>query len=398
MLKGKTILLGVTGGIAAYKAVELLRLYVKAGASVHVIMTRSACEFVAPLTFQTLSGHPVHTELFDLLQEMEIGHIALADRADLVVVAPATANVVGKVASGIADDLLTTTLMATKAPVLLVPAMNVNMYENPIYRENEEKLRQHGYHVLEPVSGFLACGWEGKGKLPEPVVIFEESLRLLAPQDLAGETLLVTAGPTREEIDPVRFISNHSSGKMGYAVARAARQRGGRVILISGPVALEPPVGVELVAVESARQMHEAVLAHLPEATVVIKAAAVADYRSASPASAKLKKDKLERLSLELEKNPDILREVGAHKGKRLLVGFAAETDDLLANAERKLKEKNLDLIVANDVTVEGAGFNVDTNIVRFLYRDGTVEELPRLSKHEVAHRLLDRVVVLLKH
>jgi len=397
MLKGKTILLGVTGGIAAYKAVELLRLYVKAGASVHVIMTKSACEFVAPLTFQTLSGHPVHTELFDLLQEMEIGHIALADRADLVVVAPATANIIGKVAAGLADDLLTTTLMATKSPVLFVPAMNVNMYENPLYRQNEARLKAAGYHLLEPASGFLACGWEGKGKLPEPSVIFEETLRLLAPQDLAGETLLVTAGPTREEVDPVRFISNHSSGKMGYAVARAARQRGARVILVSGPVALTSPPGVELVPVESARQMREAVLARLPEATVVIKAAAVADYRPATPAEAKLKKDKLERLNLELEKNPDILREVGACKGTRLLVGFAAETDDLLANAERKLKEKNLDLIVANDVTEEGAGFNVDTNIVRFLYRDGTVEELPRLSKHEVAHRLLDRVVALRK-
>lgn len=397
MLKGKTILLGVTGGIAVYKAVELLRLYVKAGASVHVIMTRNACEFVAPLTFQTLSGHPVHTELFDLLQEMEIGHIALADRADLVVIAPATANVIGKVAAGIADDLLTTTLLATKAPVLFVPAMNVNMYENPLYRQNEARLKAAGYHLLEPASGFLACGWEGKGKLPDPAVIYEETLRLLAPQDLAGETLLVTAGPTREEIDPVRFISNHSSGKMGYAVARAARQRGARVILVSGPVALPPPVGVELVAVESARQMREAVLAHLPEVTVVVKAAAVADYRSTSPAGAKLKKEKLDRLCLELEKNPDILREVGAQKGKRLLVGFAAETDDLLANAERKLKEKNLDLIVANDVTEDGAGFNVDTNIVRFLCRDGTVEELPRLSKDEVAHRLLDRVVDLLK-
>lgn len=395
MLKDKTILLGVSGGIAAYKAVELLRLYVKAGAAVHVIMTKGACEFVTPLTFQTLSGHPVHTELFNLMQEMEIGHIALADRADLVVVAPATANVIGKLAGGIADDLLTTTLMATKAPVLLVPAMNVNMYENPIYRRNEQSLRDCGYHILDPICGFLACGWEGKGKLPNPAVIVEESRRLLAPQDFAGESLLVTAGPTREELDPVRFLSNHSSGKMGYAIARAARLRGAQVVLVSGPTALPVPCGVERVDVVSARDMETAVLGRFAAATVVIKAAAVADYRPAERAGEKIKKNGQGGMVLELEQNPDILRRLGEVKERQLLVGFAAETADLLGNARRKLEEKGLDLIVANDVTMPGAGFDSDTNIVRLLYRDGRMEELPQLDKDEVAWQLIDRIVAL---
>ncbi len=394
MLKDKTIVLGVCGGIAVYKAVELLRLYVKAGATVHVVMTRSAQEFVTPLTFQTLSGNPVHTELFSLYQEREIGHISLADRADLFVVAPATANVVGKVAGGIADDLLTTTLMATRAPVLFVPAMNVNMWENPIYRQNESRLKGVGYHFMEPATGFLACGWEGKGKLPEPAAILEETQRLLMPQDLAGETLLVTAGPTREELDPVRYISNYSSGKMGYAIARAARNRGARVVLVTGPACLEPPCGVETLRVTSACQMREVVLGRAAEATVIVKAAAVADYRPAEPAGQKIKKGAGSELTLRLEKNPDILAELGRIKGERFLVGFAAETTDLLANARTKLQEKNLDLIVANDVTQAGAGFDVDTNIVRLLFRDGTLEELPQLSKDEVAHLLLDRIAV----
>ena len=397
MLKGKTILLGVTGGIAAYKAVELLRLFVKAGAEVFVVMTASAREFVTPLTFQTLSGNPVHTELFNLYQEREIGHISLADRADLVVVAPATANLIGKVANGLADDLLSTALMATKAPVLFVPAMNVNMYENPVYQMNQKKLEGIGYHFLEPATGFLACGWEGKGKMPEPARIFEETLALLTPQDLAGETVLVTAGPTREELDPVRYLSNYSSGKMGYAIARAARRRGARVILVSGPTVLAAPVGIELMSVVSARQMREAVLERLEEATVVIKAAAVADYRPAMRAEQKIKKGLEGSLILPLEKNPDILAELGKLKGNRLLVGFAAETADLLENARKKLTEKNLDLIVANDVSRSDAGFDVDTNAVRLLYRDGSGEELPLLGKDEVADHLLDRISRLLK-
>ena len=396
MLKGKRIVLGVSGGIAVYKAVELLRLYVKAGAEVHVIMTRAAQQFVTPLTFQTLSGNPVHTELFNLYQEREIGHISLADRAELFVVAPATANLIGKVATGIADDLLTTTLMATKAPVLLVPAMNVNMWENPLYRQNQEKLEALGYRFMEPETGLLACGWEGKGKLPDPQSIFAASQQLLVPGDLAGQTVLVTAGPTREELDPVRYLSNYSSGKMGFAVARAAAARGARVLLVAGPTALTPPAGVEYFPVTSARQMRDQVLALADEATVIVKAAAVADYRPAERAGQKIKKGRGEQLTLVLEKNPDILAELGRRKGQRVLVGFAAETADLLANAGKKLQEKNLDLIVANDVTEPGAGFDGDTNIVRLLARDGEVEELPQLSKIEVAHRLLDRIRALL--
>ena len=392
MLKGKKIILGVSGGIAVYKAVELLRLYVKAGANVFVIMTKNAQEFVAPLTFQTLSGNPVHTDLFDLFQEKEIGHISLADRADLFVIAPATANLIGKVASGIADDLLTTTIMATKAPVLFVPAMNVNMWENPLYRQNEEKLKSVGYQVMEPALGMLACGWEGKGKLPDPADIFAETERLLHPRDLAGETVLVTAGPTREEIDPVRYISNYSSGKMGYAIARAAFLRGARVVLISGPTCLAPPCGLEFHRVGSACEMQQTVRQLADEASILIKAAAVADYRPAHVSSHKIKKEEAESLQLRLEKNPDILAELGKNKGQRILVGFAAETDDLLKNATRKLREKNLDMIVANDVTEAGAGFDVDTNIVRFLFADGSQEALPQMSKDEVAHALLDRV------
>lgn len=397
MLKGKCLILGVTGGIAAYKAAELLRLLVKAGAEVHVIMTRSAQEFVAPLTFQTLSGNPVHTELFSLVQEQEIGHISLADRADLVLVAPATANLISKVASGLADDLLTTTIMATRATVVFAPAMNSNMWENPIYRDNQARLERHGYRFVEPVYGELACGWEGPGKFPDPHDIFDEIRVLLGSRELAGKTVVVTAGPTREELDPVRFLSNHSSGKMGYAVARAARDRGARVILISGPVGLPAPRQVAMVRVTSAEEMHRAVMQHAEAAEVIIKAAAVADYRPVVRAERKTKKGGSEQLSVSLERNPDILAELGRAKGSRLLVGFAAETDDLLLNARQKLLDKNLDMIVANDVTEAGAGFDGDTNVVRLLTPDGEVEALPLMSKEAVADRLLDRIVALLK-
>ena len=394
MLEGKEIVLGVTGGIAAYKAVELLRLLTKAGASVHVIMTKSAQEFVAPLTFQTLSMNPVHTDLFNLISEREIGHISLADRADLFIVAPATANLIGKLASGIADDLLTTTLMATKAPVLLAPAMNVNMYENPVYRENEERLKGLGYLFSEPVSGALACGWEGKGKMQDPAVIFEEANCALSRKDLAGEHVLVTAGPTQEELDPVRFVSNHSSGKMGYAIARAARRRGARVTLVSGPTCLDYPFGVDTVPVVSAEQMRDAVMEKVNDATVIIKAAAVADYRPAVRQELKIKKNDAP-LSIELVKNPDILAELGKIKGGRILVGFAAETETLLEHARKKLTEKNLDMVLANDVTQAGAGFNADTNIAKLLFHDGRVEDLPLMGKAEMADILLDRVLEL---
>lgn len=394
MLKGKVVLLGVTGGIAVYKAVELLRLLTKAGAVVHVVMTRGAAEFVTPLTFQTLSGQPVHLELFNLISEQQIGHISLADRADLVIVAPATANFIGKLACGIADDLLLTTLMATRAPVLIAPAMNVNMYRNSIYRENEERLRRHGYLFVAPAHGMLACGYEGEGKLQDPEVILEEAVAALTAKPLAGERVLVTAGPTREEIDPVRYISNHSSGKMGYAIARAARLRGAEVTLVTGPTAIAPPFGVRVVRVESALQMRDAVLERLADTDIVIKAAAVADYRPKLRADMKVKKTAAS-LAVELEKNPDILAELGACKEGRLLVGFAAETQDLVANASAKLKGKNLDLIVANDVSQEGAGFNVDTNIVKLLFRDGRVEELPIMGKDQLAGVILERVEAL---
>jgi len=394
MLKGKEIILGVTGGIAAYKAVELLRLLTKAGADVHVIMTSAATEFVTPLTFQTLSMNPVSTSLFNLISEREIGHISLADRADLFIIAPATANVIGKLASGIADDMLTTTVMATKAQVLIAPAMNVNMYQNPLYRENEAKLKGHGFLFVEPASGMLACGWEGEGKLQEPQVIFEEALAALSKKDLAGENILVTAGPTREELDPVRYISNHSSGKMGYAIASAARRRGARVMLVTGPTCLAEPYGVETAQVTTALDMRLAIMDRLEESTMVIKAAAVADYRPARRAALKIKKSAGSH-TLELEKNPDILGELGEMKGKRLLVGFAAETDDLVGNAGKKLAEKNLDMVVANDISLEGAGFNVDTNIVKLLFRDGTVEDLPLMGKQALADIILDRVLGL---
>ncbi|RNC64957.1 MAG: bifunctional phosphopantothenoylcysteine decarboxylase/phosphopantothenate--cysteine ligase CoaBC [Desulfuromonadales bacterium] len=396
MLSGKQIVLGVSGGIAVYKAVELVRLLTKAGADVHVIMTRSAMEFVTPLTFQTLTSNPVHTELFNLIAEREIGHIALADRADLFIVAPATANVIGKIAGGIADDMLTTTIMATKAPVLIAPAMNVNMYTNSLYRENEEKLRCHGYLFVAPAKGMLACGWEGEGKLQAPEVILEEAICALTHRDLTGERFLVTAGPTLEEIDPVRYVSNHSSGKMGYAIARAARRRGAEVVLVAGPTCLDDPWGIETVRVTSALEMRDAVLARVPGSTVIVKAAAVADYRPKARATGKIKKS-TEAMTIDLERNPDILSEIGTVKGDRTLVGFAAETGELVENARKKLTGKNVDLLVANDISLEGAGFHGDTNIAKLLHRDGRIEDLPLMGKERMANIILDRIVDLRK-
>ena len=392
-LEDKNIILGVSGGIAAYKSIELLRLLTKAGADVHVIMTSAAQEFVTPLTFQTLSSNPVHTELFNLIAEREIGHISLADRADLFIIAPATANVIGKIASGIADDMLTTTVMATKAPVLIAPAMNVNMYTNPIYRENEDKLRRFGCLFVEPISGSLACGWEGQGKLASPEAIFEAALAALSPKDLAGRTLMVTAGPTREEIDPVRYISNHSSGKMGYALARAAVRRGARVILVSGPTCLPLPSDVETICVESACEMQVAVMKRVSQCDVVIKAAAVADYRPVERKTDKIKKHS-ESMTIQLQKNPDILAELGATFQRPFLVGFAAETDNLAEYAARKLNEKNLDMIVANDVSQADAGFNVDTNRALLLFRDGRSEECRLMAKDELAEKILDNILM----
>ena len=388
------LVLGVTGGIACYKAVELVRLLVKDGFVVQVIMTRGAMEFVMPLTFQTLSGMPVATETFNLTQESEIGHINLADSADLFVIAPATANVIGKIAAGIADDLLTTVLMATKAPVLIAPAMNIHMYENPILQENVRKLRRLGYHFIEPAEGYLACGYEGKGRLPEPEKILEEIRRLLKKKDLVGEKLLITAGPNREPLDPVRYLSNRSSGKMGYALARAAIRRGAEVALISGPTELEPPAGARLTSVTTAAEMRHAVLEEFSGCTAVIMAAAVSDYRPVDFARKKIKRGK-GPIELRLEPNPDILKEISARKNGKMLVGFAAETGELVANAAKKLKDKNLDMIVANNVSEAGAGFDVDTNVATILDRAGTVRSLPLMSKDELAEQILDHLLVL---
>ncbi|NPU85682.1 MAG: bifunctional phosphopantothenoylcysteine decarboxylase/phosphopantothenate--cysteine ligase CoaBC [Syntrophaceae bacterium] len=397
MLKGRRVVLGVTGGIAAYKCAELTRELIRQGAQVKVIMTESAREFVTPLTLQTLSGNPVYTELFTLIREQDIAHIALAEFAELMIIAPATANIIGKAAAGIADDLLTTVFMAMKAPVLFCPAMNTQMYASPALQENLRKLESWGYHVLPPASGPLACKAEGEGRLPEVPEIVEAAVSLMTPKDLAGEHVLVTAGPTREPFDPVRFITNYSSGKMGYALALQARRRGARVTLVSGPTSLPPPAGVEVVNVGSAVEMRDAVLSRLTGVTVVIKAAAVADYRPAVLQEQKIKK-KGGALTLELERNPDIIREIGMKKGRRVVVGFAMESENLLENAKAKMVEKNMDLIVANDLREAGAGFQCDTNIIKIMDRRGDVEALPLMDKSEAAGRILDRIRELLSH
>lgn len=391
MLADKKIVLGISGGIAAYKAVGLTRLLVKAEAAVKVVMTRSAQKFIAPLTLQTLSGHAVYTDMFTSWKENELAHIALAEFAELLVVAPATANILGKIAGGIADDLLTTTVMATKSPVLLCPAMNENMLDNPAVRENMERLTARGYFLMASAYGDLACKVEGRGRLPEPEEIVEEIESILTLKDLRDENILITAGPTREPLDPVRFITNYSSGKMGYALARTAQRRGANVTLISGPSALSPPRGVNYVGVSTACEMLDAVLEHYQQATVIIKAAAVADYRPTERAPAKIKKGE-ERRQLTLERNPDIIAELGQRKGNRILIGFAMETEDLVENALIKMEAKNMDYIVANLLAQPGAGFQCDTNIVTVIGRDGIKEELPLMSKMQVADRILDKI------
>jgi phosphopantothenoylcysteine decarboxylase/phosphopantothenate--cysteine ligase len=396
MLEKKKIVLGITGGIAAYKAAELTREFVKRGASVHVIMTRNATAFLTPLTLQTLSGNAVCTDTFTLTGEWEIGHVSLADSADAVVVAPATGNFIGKVAAGIGDDLLTTMIMATKAPVLICPAMNVNMYANAIVQENVAKLRAKGYAFVDPGYGELACKTEGLGRLAELEDIVEEVESALTAKDLAGERILITAGPTREPIDPVRFITNYSSGKMGYAAAIMARRRGAEVTLISGPTPLSVPRGVRFIGVESASEMRDAVMKEMKDSTVIIKAAAVADYRPEVFCGSKIKK-KTEHLVLNLARNPDIIAEVGEKKGKRILVGFAVETDQIVEYAKKKMIQKNMDFIVANDITQAGAGFQAETNIVKILDRQGGAEDLPLMDKKRVADRILDRVIALRK-
>ncbi len=395
------ITLGVTGGVAAYKSAELVRRLQTEGHSVQVVMTRAAREFITPLTFAALSGQKVITDLFpgadtgDANLESAIEHIAIAQRTDLLLVAPATADALAKFARGLADDFLSTLYLASTAPVILAPAMNVNMWQHPATQENLAALRKRGVRIVEPGEGYLACGMTGPGRLAAQ----EEILKAVhavaqAQQDFAGETVLVTAGPTCEDLDPVRFISNRSSGKMGYSVAEAAARRGAKVVLISGPTALETPEGVERVDVRTAKEMLHVVQARFSAASVAIFAAAVADYRPAEVASAKIKRSK-EPLTIRLEANPDILATVAKEKGDRLVVGFAAETENVAENARRKLTQKNADLIVGNDVTAEGAGFDGDTNIVTLFSRDARDLPLPKLTKAEVAQRILDEVLRL---
>ena len=398
MLRNREIILGVTGGIAAYKSVFLCRELTKRGANVHVVMTKNAMEFVTPLTFQTISGNPVTHEMFELFQGSEIGHVTLADRAHALVVAPATANILGKVANGLADDFLSTMIMATRVPVLFAPAMNVVMWGSPAVQRNIRVLAELGYHFVEPTEGELACRVRGRGKMAEPSVIIEELEALLTPKDFAGETVLVTAGPTVEPLDPVRFLSNHSSGKMGYAIARAAVRRGARVVLVSGPANLPDPPRARVVRVRTAREMRDAALREAPAATVIVKAAAVCDWRPAEAAAQKIKKARGEPPSLALEPNPDILKELGEAKPEgQILVGFAAETEDLAANARAKLEAKRLDMIVANDVTAPGSGFHTDTNAVRIFTADGREVGVPQMEKDRVADRVLDVVAKLRK-
>lgn len=396
MDKQPEVVLGVTGGIAAYKSAELVSRLRKAGISVHVIMTEHATHFVAPLTFETLSNHPVVTDTFARPETWEVEHIALAKRADVFVIAPATANIMAKLACGIADDMLSTTALATKAPMLIAPAMNTGMWTAEATQHNAAVLKARGVYFVGPEGGFLACGDTGAGRMSEPKDIFDTIEKLLSPKhDLAGLRVMVTAGATRERLDPVRFLSNDSSGKMGFALAAAARDRGAEVTLVCGVTTVQPPAGVTLVKVESTEELYQAVTERCEMMDVVIQAAAPADYRFANRYDQKLKKQSGAPLLLELVENPDIAAEVGRRKhAGQTLVGFAAETEHVQENAQRKLEKKNLDLIVANDVTAPGAGFNVDTNIAALITRGGVMER-PLQSKRALAEDILDQVMVL---
>ncbi|QEK11994.1 bifunctional phosphopantothenoylcysteine decarboxylase/phosphopantothenate--cysteine ligase CoaBC [Crassaminicella thermophila] len=393
----KNVIVGVTGGIAAYKAADVVSRLKKLGMNVKVIMTKSAQQFINPLTFQSLSQNYVVTDMFAEPKTWDVEHIALAKWAELFLVVPTTANVIGKIANGIADDMLTTTIMATRAKVLMAPAMNTNMYNNIIVKQNIEKLKDFGYYFVEPVTGRLACGDVGSGKLAEPEKIVKEAVRLLQDKkDLKGKKILITAGPTREAIDPVRYITNHSSGKMGYAIAERALDRGAEVLLISGPTNLKAPVGVNKIDVNTTNEMYEAVLKSFEWADVVIKSAAVADYRPAMVAENKIKKDDND-FSIKLVRNPDILKELGKRKkDNKILVGFAAETQNLFHNAKNKIQNKNLDFIVANDLTKEGAGFKSDTNIVTIIDKNGQTKHYEKMPKIDLAEIILDKVKSLL--
>ena len=393
MLKGKTVILGVTGGIAAYKSAWLTSLLVKAGADVQVIMTEHAREFIAPLTFEALTNQRCHTDTFDRNHEYSTEHVSLASRADAVIIAPATANVIAKLACGIADDMLTTTVLACDCPKIVVPAMNTRMYENPVTQDNLEKLRKYGMTVVEPAAGRLACGDVGKGKMPEPDVLFQYVLMACAfEKDMAGKKVLVTAGPTQERIDPVRYITNHSTGRMGYSIAKICALRGAEVTLVTGQTALEPPLFVDMVPAVSARDMYEAVVERSGEMDVIIKAAAVADYRPAVTSDEKIKKSDGD-MAIDMERTDDILGYLGScKKPGQFLCGFSMETQNMLENSRAKLRKKNLDMIVANNLKVKGAGFGTDTNVVTIITAD-MEKELELMSKDEVAARLLDEIL-----
>ena len=398
MLKDKTVVIGISGGIAAYKACDVVSKLKKLNANIHVIMTKSATEFVKPLTFQSLSQNYVVEDMFEEPKTWEVEHISLAKKADLFLIVPASANVIGKIANGIADDMLTTTVMATKAQVLIAPAMNTNMYENPIVQKNIQTLKSFGYKFIEPESGRLACGDIGTGKLANPDIIVEEVLtNLTKEQDLKGQSMIVTAGPTVESIDPVRYLTNRSSGKMGYSIAREAIARGADVTLISGPTNLSIPQNLKkFVQIESAQDLYEAVVSNLSENKIVIQSAAVADYKPKTYSDKKIKK-KNDDLSIELSRNYDIAYEIGKIKEDKILIGFAAETNDLIEHAKGKIKKKNLDFIVANDLTKEGAGFRADTNIVKIIDVEENITEYPKMKKEEVANVILDKVKALLE-
>ncbi len=399
MLANKEIIVGITGGIAAYKTAELVRELSKRGANVHVVMTKNAMEFVTPLTFQTLSGNPVVHEMFELFAGSKIGHIALSDIADQMVIVPATANIIGKIANGIADDFLTTMVMATTVPILFVPSMNTKMWGSPMVQNNVARLKDAGYEFMEPASGDLACGTSGKGRMPPVEEVVEMMEDIFTEKDLVGERIMVTAGPTTEYIDPVRCITNKSSGKMGYSVAKIARRRGAEVVLITGKTYIPPPrEDVRTIEVETACEMRDAVMAHFRECSVVIKAAAVADFKCKDENCQKIKKkDGTDCMTLELEKNPDILGELGKLKEHRVLIGFAAETENLFEHAADKLKRKNLDIIIANDVAKVGIGFGSDNNEVTIIEASGSAKHIPVLSKDEIAHIILDAAKKALK-
>ena len=399
ILRNKEIIVGICGGIAAYKTAELIRLLSRRGANVHVVMTKNAMQFVTPLTFQTLSGNPVIHEMFELFRGSKIGHIALSDIADLLVISPAPANIIGKIANGIAEDFLTTMVMATTVPVFFVPSMNTKMWSSKMVQANLVKLREAGYELMEPASGDLACGTEGKGRLPGIEEIVERIEDIFTPKDLIGERIMVTAGPTTEYIDPVRCITNRSSGKMGYAIARMARRRGAKVMIVCGPTSIPAPrEDIMMVPVVTAVEMRDAVMRYYKDCSVIIKAAAVADFKCATENCQKIKKKgDVNRIMLELEKNPDIIGELCRVKGDRIVVGFAAETENIIEHAVDKLKRKDLDMIIANNVAEQGIGFGSEQNEVTIIDRSGTAKKVPRMSKEEVANIILDSVKKLIK-